>query len=128
MKPNTRIAIAALLSAAGAALTAFASEFGGDEKPDATPEPPAPAKAPKKAKKEEPAPAPAETPGEPETGGEATGGKTYEELRALIKPLVEGGQGAEVKAVIAKYSATGLKDMEAKHHAAFEKDIAALGY
>lgn len=62
---------------------------------------------------------------EPET----VSGKTYEELQAIIRPLVESGQGADVKKVIAKYGES-LKDISTKpqHHTAFEKDIAALSY
>jgi len=147
MKPTTRIAIAGLLSSAGAVLTALAAEFGSKEaqstdltiaEPVAA-EPPAPAK-PKKQKTApvvetpaEPAAEPEKTeekPAEPETP--VTGGKTYEELKALIEPLVKGGQGAEVKKLIAKYdpesSPSSIKTMPAKNHAAFEKDIEALGY
>jgi hypothetical protein len=146
MKPTTRIAIAGLLSSAGAVLTALAAEFGGALPPEGAPsepttaEPPAPAK-PKKQKaapvvEEKPAEPAAETekteekPAEPEAP--VTGGKTYEELKALIEPLVKGGQGAEVKKLIAKYdpesSPSSIKTMPAKNHAAFEKDIEALGY
>lgn len=57
----------------------------------------------------------------------AGSGKTYEELRELIKPLVEEGRGEEVKKVISKYAGS-LKEIEAKDHAAFEKDITALAY
>jgi hypothetical protein len=54
-------------------------------------------------------------------------GKTYEELQALIKPLVEAGQQAEVKKEITKY-AENLKDLATKpeKHAAFIRDIEAL--
>lgn len=135
MKQTTRNTIAQLLTAAGAVLGSLAVELLGDESTPTTTETAPKATKPKKEKAAaaapaEPAPAaPAET-AQPETPAEAEsteGGKTYEELRALIKPLVEGGQGAEVKQVIAKYGAS-LKDIPAKHHAAFEKDLAALGY
>lgn len=130
MKTTTRIAIAGLLSAAGSLLNAFATEFGEGVSETSSP---AETPAPKKGKKT--TPPPVETPTET-TATEAAaeepaateGGKTYEELRAIIEPLVKGGQGEEVKKVIAKYSQAGLKGMEAKHHAAFEKDIAALAY
>jgi hypothetical protein len=130
MKNTTKVAIAGLLSAAGAVLNAFAAEYSGSDV--AQPE----AEAPKAKRTKPAAPAPTvETPAaaapeaapQPEAATEGEG-KTYDELRALIKPLVEGGQGEEVKKVIAKYSPNGLKNMEAKHHAAFEKDIAALSY
>lgn len=59
-------------------------------------------------------------------------GKTYEELQQIIKPLVVAGQGEDVKAVIRKYVGGdgGLKVLATlpQHHAAFEKDIAALSY
>lgn len=81
--------------------------------------------------------APAKRRGRPPGSGAATGettaptaaaGKTYDELKALIQPLVEAGQGEDVKKVIGKYSSTGLKDIPAKDHAQFEKDLAALSY
>jgi len=146
MKLSTRIAIAGLLSSAGAVLTALAAEFNtGGAAPDSSPAEPAtpadaPAPKPKKTKAvpvvetpAEPAAEPEKTeekPAEPETP--VTGGKSYEELKALIEPLVKGGQGAEVKKLIAKYdpesSPSSIKTMPAKNHAAFEKDIEALGY
>jgi len=55
----------------------------------------------------------------------APAGKTYEDMRALIQPLVVGGRGAEVKAVVAKY-AVSLSQMDAKDYPAFEQDIEAL--
>lgn len=128
MKQTTKVAITGLLSAAASVLTALAAEFGNsaEEATTTTAEPAS--KRGRKAAAAAPAqePAPAETaqpdPAEPEVTG-----KTYEELRALIKPLVEGGQGAEVKQVIQKYAAS-LKEIQPKDHAAFEKDIAALSY
>lgn len=125
MKQTTKIAVAGLLSAAGAVLSAFAAEFNGGEA-----EPAAETPAPKKTTKKTPTPAAAteEKPAETEEKKEETVGKTYEELRALIEPLVKAGQGEDVKKIIAKYSEAGLKGMESKNHAAFEKDIAALSY
>jgi hypothetical protein len=131
MKPTTRIAIAGLLSAAGSLLNAFATEFGDVE---VTTSPGTPKKTRGRTPAETNTPPPVEPPAEPaaETPAEESaateGGKTYEELRAIIEPLVKGGQGEEVKKVIAKYSQAGLKGMEAKHHAAFEKDIQGLAY
>lgn len=128
MKPSTRQAIANLLSA-------LAIEFGAS-----TPEPtaaqpeaaatPEPAKTKKtKAAAAAPAePATPETPAEPAAEATTQEGKSYDDLRAIIEPFVKEGRGEEVKKIIAKYSAGGLKTMEAKHHASFEKDIAALGY
>lgn len=85
-------------------------------RPPTTPEPPAVSESPEPPAPEPEAPAP-------------TGGKTYEGLRELIRPLVEGGKGAEVKAEIAKF-ATDLKALAAlpQHHAAFEKNLEALSY
>jgi hypothetical protein len=131
MKNTTKVAIAGLLSAAGAVLNAFAAEFGGEAQPEAE------APKAKRGKAAATAPtvetpataAPAETAAEPETATEGEG-KTYDELRALIAPVVKDGQGEEVKKIIKKYAGEGgsLKTLEAKHHAAFEKDIAALSY
>lgn len=132
MKQSTKIAIAGLLSAAGSLLNAFAAEFGEGVSETSSPETPAPKRGKKAAAPAatteppaDPVVEPPAVPEEPATTGE---GKTYEELRALIEPLVKGGQGEEVKKVIAKYSQSGLKGMEAKHHASFEKDIQALSY
>ncbi len=147
MKPNTRIAIAALLHSAGKALSALAFEFGGVEavgEPATTTEPSTPAA--KRTRKgaaaapvvadptPEPA-APAEEPTEEpaaDNGTVPSGVMTFEELKELIRPFVQGGQQADVKKLIAKYdpdSATpSIKTMPAKNHAAFEKDIQALGY
>lgn len=127
MQKTTRIAIAGLLSAAGAALNAFAAELnGGEVSTEPAPEPAAP-------KKRKGAAAQPEPPVEPEKGAEPAPdedepkGKTYEELRALIEPLVKDGKGAEVKKIIAKYGAS-LREIQPKDHAAFEKDIATLSY
>lgn len=46
--------------------------------------------------------------------------------KELVKALVEGGQGADVKKVVAKYTEGTLKDLPADKQAAFEKDIEAL--
>jgi len=138
MKPTTLLAIAAVLSAFAEELKSWA----GTAPTSATPAPaedngteteaPAPKKrgrpaaapvAPTEPEAEAPAaPAPVATP-----APAAPTGKTYEELRDLIKPLVEEGRGEEVKKVISKYGSS-LKEIDAKHHAAFEKDIAALSY
>ncbi len=138
MKIETRIAIAQLLAAAGAALNAFAAELHGSpvlsESTDAAP-PAAGEPAPVKTRK--PREPKAEKPVEPAevTGSEPVqtteqpklNGKTYDDMKAVIEPLVKEGRGAEVKATIAKYSPT-LKEMDPAHYAAFEKDIEALSY
>lgn len=125
MKPSTKAAIAGLLSAAGAALSALATEFG---EPTETTEPVTPRTRKPRGNSASAPPAEPEPEPQPEPEAEKPAGKTYEELRALIEPLVKEGRGEEVKKVISKYSAGGLKTMEAKHHVAFEKDIAALSY
>jgi len=56
----------------------------------------------------------------------APAGKTIEELRDAIKPLVEEGRGDEVKKVIAKHGGTKIADIPAANHAAFLKDIDGL--
>jgi hypothetical protein len=138
MKNTTKVAIAGLLSAAGAVLNAFATEFGnapsggGEAQPEA--------EAPKAKRTKPAAPAPTvETPAaaapeaapQPEAAAEGEG-KTYDELRALIAPIVKQGaeQGEEVKKIIRKYAGENgtLRTLEARHHAAFEKDIQALSY
>jgi hypothetical protein len=146
MKNNTRITIAGLLAAAASVLNALATELG-DLAPASAEAAAAPQPEPEKPKRRErltkaetaPAPEPEkpevkeEAPEKPEVAEEApkeattTTGKTYDELKAIIKPFVEDGQGAEVKKIIAKY-APSLKEIDPKDHAAFEKDIAALGY
>lgn len=137
MKPSTKIAIASLLAALGDAFKAFAAELTGATPPDApeTPQPETP-KTTRKPKAEKPAPVVETTTTATEAAAEEaaeetpTGnGKTYEDMRALIEPLVKNGQGADVKKIIAKYSPEGgLKAMDAKHYAAFEKDLAAIEY
>lgn len=133
MQKTTRIAIAGLLNAAGAVLTAFAVELGGADNAAAPEAPAAPETAPPKApKRKAAAAAEPEKPAEPEPGDDEPKGKTYEELKALIEPLVKGGQGPDVKKLIAKYDPDGqppsIKTMPAKNHAAFEKDLATLSY
>lgn len=132
MKNTTKIALAGLLSAAGSLLNALAAEYSGADAPESTAAPvaPDPAKPKKAPKAEKPAEKPADpAPTEETTEASAEGGKSYEELRALIEPLVKGGQGEDVKKVIAKYGAN-LKEVSTKPqtHAAFEKDLAALSY
>lgn len=133
MKPSTKIAIGGVFAALAAALTALATEFGlpageAAETPpaDPTPETTKPAK-PKKTEKPAAAAEPTPEPAAAEEPAGEPNGKTYEDMKALIKPFVEAGQGADVKKIIAKY-ATTLKEMDPKHFAAFEKDIATLEY
>ena len=144
MKPTTRIAIAGLLSAAGAALNAFAAELSGATPPENPSEPvaetqPEPAKPKRtRAVKEEQASvaettAPAEEKTAPVDGANDNDSarivseEQYQELRAMIEPLVKGGQGADVKTIIAKYSDSGkLREIRAAQKAAFEKDIEAI--
>lgn len=143
MNNNTRIALAGLLSATGAFINALAAEFGnspsgGGVTPEAAqgvdPTPGA-AKPKKTPKAEKPAEKPAETHAaaaaseETAEQAEKTKAKTYEELKAMIEPLVKNAQGPDVKKVIAKY-AVNLQELATKpeHHAAFETDLAALSY
>lgn len=51
-------------------------------------------------------------------------GKTYEQLQALIKPLIEATRQPEVKAAIVKFAPT-LAELAKlpQHHAAFEQEI-----
>ncbi len=75
---------------------------------------------------------PAAATGKPEVPAETPAGPNDEERfaanRTLIQPLVENGQGDDVKKVIGKYSEKGLKNIPAESQKAFEKDIAALAY
>ncbi len=134
MNLTTRTALAQLLAAAGATLNAFAAELGAtpftSAEPEAQPETlaePAPVKTrkprePKVEKLAEPVIEPT-----PEQEQPKLNGKTYDDMKAVIEPLVKEGRGAEVKATIAKYSPT-LKEMDPSNYAAFEKDIEALSY
>ena len=135
MNLTTRTALAQLLAAAGATLNAFAAELGAtpftSAEPEAQPETPA-----------EPAPVKTRKPREPKAAAPAAepvteeptaveqpklNGKTYDDMKAVIEPLVKEGRGAEVKAVITKYAPT-LKEMDPSNYAAFEKEIEALSY
>ncbi len=150
MKPTTRIAIAGLLSAAGSVLTAFAAEFSGatPQETSDTPEPSSPAEAPttpkpKKPKApvrevvETPAEPVEEKPADPAPAAPAAPAGTvtnpdYDRMKKLIEPIVTGDSEElkkQLKAIILKYSPNGgLKTMEAKNHAAFERDLDGLSY
>lgn len=139
MNNTTKLSIAALLSAAGAVLNAFAGELAGEEITQTIKQTDTPVDPPTKPKKAPKAEKPAEKPADPaptETAAEelaaTEGGKTYDELKEIIRPLVESGEGLQVKAIIKKYdpesNPPSLKTMPAKNHAAFEKDIQALTY
>lgn len=129
---NALIAIAAAATALAAAATALVS---GDNScgnaaaiPTADAEPaPEETQAPTKRRGRPPgSAAPAETKAEaPAEEEKKPAGKTIEELRSLIEPLVKDGQGDDVKKVIAKY-APKLSEIDPKDHAAFLKDIEAL--
>jgi len=112
------------LLALAAFITTLANEGNNDlvETPPAG-DPPAPKK------RGRPPTPPVETK-EPEQP--AVTGKTYEELQATIRPFVEAGRGAEVKAIIANYSPEtptlkGLMEFP-QHHAAFAADIEQMNY
>lgn len=95
-----------------------ASETKDAPAPDTTPAPEAPRRGrPPKA-------APPAAPAEDSPSDE----DRYQANRALIEPLVKGGQGEDVKKVITKYSKEGLKGLPADKQADFEKDIEALSY
>jgi len=121
------LALASAATALATAAAAVAEELSGE----VTGKPTAGTPAPEAGTTEDPAPrrrgrppgasaATTETPAAPE-------GKTEEELREVIRPLVEEGRGEEVKKVIAKYG-TALKTIPADKHAEFVKDIDALKY
>lgn len=132
---NALIAIAAAATALAAAATALVSSGDNPCGNAATPTPAAD-DTPAQEEVTTPAKRRGRPPGtsapvvdvkpEPETEVEKKPvGKTIEELRALIEPLVKSGQGDDVKKVIAKY-APKLGEIEPKDHAAFAKDIEAL--
>lgn len=57
-------------------------------------------------------------------------GKTYEELREIIKPAVDDAKGEEVKKLIARSGAKDLKELATMpdKQAAFIKDVEALTF
>jgi len=69
----------------------------------------------------QPAPAPA-----PAATVNPLGSKTFEEMRALIGPLVDAGKGADIKAIALRYSPEGLKGLPLDKQAAFWRDVQAL--
>jgi hypothetical protein len=125
MKKETLLAIAAAITAIAndldAETAAPAETTGGGEAPAA-----------KRRGRPPTTPAPVETPAAETKETPVTNGKTYEDLKVLIDPLVKGGQGPDVKTIIAKYAVGGggLKELATlpQHHAAFEKEIEALSY
>lgn len=156
MKQNTRIALAGLLTATGAALHALAEEISSvspptaTDKPEASPQEPAEAPKPKRAPKaEKAAPAPVPTP-EPEAPApteekpadpapaadeetqEAKDAR-YQSNRAMIQPFVQNpnwtaDKRAALKGILAKLSpSTGaLVDLPLANQEAFERDFEAL--
>ena len=52
----------------------------------------------------------------------------WEANKLRIKPFVEEGKGEEVRKIVAKYSATGMKDIPADKQADFEKALEALTF
>lgn len=116
------LGIASILLAAGNAAKAHAETVQDTMGPESTPE----------GEPRKPRGRPAGTTNKVEETA-TTGPNDEERLAAnkqLIAPLVAApaSQGEEVKKVIAKYSATGLKGLPADKQADFEKDIAALTY
>lgn len=117
------LGIAAIAAAVASSAKAYADGVE-DPAPGATGE-----EAPKRGRGRPPGNA--TPPVEPAASGASSGptdADRFDGNRALIKPLVEAGQGEEVKKVIAKYSKTGLKDLPATSQADFVKDIEALSY
>lgn len=117
------LGVAAILAGAASAAKAFAEgaeePAGADKSPDAGGE---------TTKRGRGRPAAADKSPEGATAGGPTDAERLESNKALIKPLVDDGQGEEVKKIIAKYSKTGLKDLPAANQADFEKDIAAISF
>lgn len=129
---NKQSAILALATAAAAlanAATLLAQELGTENTgTTTTPQPEATADAPKRGRGRPAAteaPAPVEQPATPAPEPAKPAGLSYEELRELIRPLVEAGRGEEVKKEIAKYGSS-LKEIPADKTGAFKKDIEAL--
>ena len=121
------LALAAAATSLANAAVAVASEYGGENvKCGETPAAPEETtEAPKSGgRRGRPA---AEKPAEEETAAKSSG-KTLEELKALIDPLVKGTQGPDVKKIIAKYTDGKLADIAPKDHDAFVKDIEAISY
>jgi len=52
----------------------------------------------------------------------------WEANKQRILPLAQAGHGLAIKNIVAKYSATGMKDIPADKQAAFEKDLEALTF
>jgi len=110
------------------ALAAFITTLANEGNNDLVETPPAgDPPAPKSKRGRPPTTTPTETPPPP-----AVTGKTYEELQEVIRPFVTAGRGAEVKAIIGKYSSEnptlkGLMEFP-QHHAGFAADIEQMNY
>jgi len=121
MKKSTLIAIAAALAAIAAELDTTGAVAAINDETD-TPD----------NDTQETTPAPtsgrgSRGPRKPKEEAEAPVGKTLDELKAIIKPLIDDARGDEVKKIIAKYGAS-LKEIPAEKHADFIKDIDAISY
>ncbi len=117
------MALASAAAALATAATALAEEVSGEN----TNETAAPAGG-EPAKRRGRPPGSSAAPADPVPPTGASAGKSLDELRDAIKPLVEEGKGDEVKKVIAKYGAGALKDIPADKAEAFIKDIEAMKY
>jgi len=132
MNKNIVLALAAAASSLSAAAMAVAQDLSSTDTgscgqtPEPTKETSTEAVEEEKPKQRRGRPAAEEKPAHEKDESKASG-KTYDDMRAVIKPLVDEARGEEVKKVIAKY-ATSLKEMDPKDYPAFEKDIAALTY
>ena len=126
-KKTTIQALASAAAALAAAAASLAEECGGEcPNPGIVTEPtPATTQALAEAKKGRGRPA--TPPAEEEPKAEKPAFPTFADLRLLIKPLVEGGQGGDVKKIINKY-APCLQEITDDKKAAFVKDIEALSY
>lgn len=114
-KNTTILALAAAAASLATAAAAVAEEYGETTTAasEAAPEAPEKGKRGRPAKeKEEPA-------------GETF--KTYDELKEIIKPLVDAKRAPDVKAILKKLGVeTGMKDLPNEKQAEFLKDVEAL--
>lgn len=125
MSKYTFLGLAAILLGAGNAAKYYADSAEEPADPSDNPDPsgePAKRRGRPPGSTNKPAETPAAGPCAPADAPD-DGEARLNANKALIKPLLDDGKGAEVKAIVAKYSKTGLKDLPASSQAAFEKDI-----
>lgn len=122
MNKSTVLALATAASALATAAISIADELGEDTGAETGGAPEAPAK--RRGRPPGGGAAPAEQPAAP-------AGKTVDELKVVIKPMIENDQGDEVKKLIAKHASPGgtkLSDIPVANQAAFIKDVEASSY